>query len=533
MNFDIFGEKGATRVILSMVLLTIGGFQASGFGLSLYIEPLKNALNLNSTRVSELWCLGALMAALIVPATGKFVDLVGCKTTVMLAGPLYTGFIATFGIVGTRSAVLVGIWFFGLRVFGTGVSMVVTAKLLNNWFDVKTKGRASLVVFSFYYVTSFFPPVIAVTIRGVGWEITPFIFAGGSGVLILLSVLLMQNKPDFEDYLAICHVVAPWECEDSPISRRMVQASELSLSRGQFIITAEGLFRPYGGNPLRTLIFWVIVLQGMIQEFLITGVTFFAVAVVESRFLIQVTIGSEEPRLANVFPLENLVSAFFISMAIAHYFALAAGAILIERCGISGRIFGLCGAMMSLAAGNLFFIAMPGYADRLGWTFLCIWGLLFGFSAGLYNQMSTIVFGDIFATKKQAWVFAISYSLKMLMNGLGPIFIGLVLDEIDLPFFDMTLGRFPHLRPQYSPLGNRNPEIYPQSAWELNLVFAISGFLSAIFVVLLTLNYYFGKWLDIDSCEHIRGYEVEIGTLDELTPLNTGFEYDPMAYNTL
>jgi len=533
MNFDIFGEKGATRVILSMVLLTIAGFQASGFGLSLYIEPIKDALNLTYTGVSELWCLGALMASLFIPATGKFVDLVGCKMTVMLTGPLYAGFVATIGIVGNRSAVLVGIWFFGLRVFGTGVSMVVTAKLLNNWFDVKTKGRASLFIFSFYYITSFFPPVIAVTIKGVGWEVTPFIFAGGSGILILISVLLMQNKPAFEDYLAICHVAAPWECEDSPASKRMLQAHELTLSGGQFIITADGLFRPYGGNPLRTLIFWVIVIQGMIQEFLITGVSFFAVAVVESRFLTQVTIGSEEPHTADIFPLESLVSAFFISIAVAHYLALAAGAILIERFSISGRIFGLCGSMMSLAAGNLFFIAMPGYADRLGWTFLCIWGLLFGFSAGLHNQMSTIVFGDIFATKRQAWVFAISYSLKMLMNGLGPIFIGIVLDEIDVPFFDMTLGRFPHLHPQFSPAGDRTPDTYSTSAWELNVVFAISGFLSAIFVVLLTLNYYFGKWLDMDGSEKDRSYEVEIGTLDELTPLNAGFEFDPMAYNTL
>merc|ERR1719233_2657731 len=164
---------------------------------------------------------------------------------------------------------------------------------------------------------------------------------------------------------------------------------------------------------------------------------------------------------------------------------------------------------MSLAAGNLFFIAMPGYADKLGWTFLCIWGLLFGFSAGLHNQMSTIVFGDIFSTKRQAWVFAVSFSLKMLMNGLGPIFIGLVLDEIELPFYDMTLGKFPHLHPQYSPGGNLQPGEYDQTAWELNLVFAISGFLSAIFVVLLTLNYYFGKWQPMDVGEHNRTFEVE------------------------
>jgi len=533
MSFDICGEKGATRVIFSMVLLTIAGFQASGFGLSLYIEPIKDALQLTSTGVSELWCLGALMAALFIPATGKFVDLVGCKMTVTLTGPLYVGFVATIGIVGSRSAVLMGVWFFGLRVFGTGVSMVVTAKLLNNWFDVKTKGRASLLIFSFYYITSFFPPVIAVTIRGVGWEVTPYIFAGGTGILIIFSVLLMQNKPAFEDYLAICHVAAPWECEDSPASKRMLQASELSLTRGQFIISADGLFRPYGGNPLRTVIFWVIVLQGMIQEFLITGVSFFAVAVVESRFLMQVTMRSDKPHTIDIIPLESLVSAFFISIAVAHYLALAAGAILIERFSISGRIFGLCGSMVSLAVGNLFFIAMPGYADKLGWTFLCIWGLLFGFSAGLYNQMSTIVFGDIFATKRQAWVFAISYSLKMLMNGLGPILIGIVLDEIDVPFFDMTLGRFPHLHPHFSPGGEQTPDLYNNSAWELNVLFAIVGFLSAIFVVLLTLNYYFGKWVDMDGSKQDRSYEVEIGTLDELTPLNAGFEFDPMAYNTL
>jgi len=203
------------------VIMAIGTFglimtsPGQTYSVSVFVELFIADLGMSRSGVSTLYTIGTLTGSLALPFVGRQFDQAGPRRTTLLiiitfgCATLYMGFV--------RNALMLGLGFVAIRMFGQGSLSLVSTNIINNWWVQhrgKMQGIAGLIASLLGVGT--FPSLINWLIPIFGWRITWVILGGGLLVILLpLSSALIRNKPEGfglrPDGLSVKYEAAPEE----------------------------------------------------------------------------------------------------------------------------------------------------------------------------------------------------------------------------------------------------------------------------------------------------------------------------------
>ena len=164
-NFGSFIRPESFRFFYGYVLLIAGTigiwFSIPGqtIGISVFTDPLKDALGLSRNEFSNAYMIGTIMSALAIGKAGFWFDRYGARWVAFGAaiGIALTIALASISPLIAQQLSLITQWngvyvaftvitllFFLLRFFGQGVLTMASRNMIMIWFD-KYRGRANMV----------------------------------------------------------------------------------------------------------------------------------------------------------------------------------------------------------------------------------------------------------------------------------------------------------------------------------------------------------------------------------------------------
>jgi MFS family permease len=102
-------------------------------GVSAFIDPMIEDLNISRSAISTAYLVGTLTGAAALPAIGRWIDRVGVRHSMTVVGALFASVVALTGTV--QNIVMLAIAFVGLRMLGQGSLTLVGATGVVLWFD--------------------------------------------------------------------------------------------------------------------------------------------------------------------------------------------------------------------------------------------------------------------------------------------------------------------------------------------------------------------------------------------------------------
>ncbi|WP_439131006.1 MFS transporter [Polaribacter sp.] len=260
----VFGSIG--------VLFSIPG---QTVGVSVFTDPVKDALGLTRNQFSNAYMIGTLVSAFFVTKAGRLFDKFGARMVGFLAAILLGISLLIFSFSQRISNsiqsildspswiipfILLCFLFFLIRFCGQGVLTMSSRNMIMMWFD-KNRGKVnsiSSITISLGFSSS--PIFINYLIDSHGWEVSWQILAL---CLLIFSFFVLQfyrNKPeDFE--------MIP-DGFKSATKQKQKAKSELNFNLKE---------------AKKTRAFWMFGLALAFSSFLITGFTFHVVSIFESN----------------------------------------------------------------------------------------------------------------------------------------------------------------------------------------------------------------------------------------------------------
>jgi sugar phosphate permease len=183
----------------TMVGVASAGVFASGPGqshtFSVFIKEISQDLGVSSTSIATAYGLATLVAALLLPRMGHFIDRFGPRRMLAIITLVLGGACMLFGAAANILWLAIGFAF--LRFFGQGSLVLGCANLMAHWF-VRRRGFAvSLMSLGFGVSMAVHPPLSQYLIETVGWRETWFWLGVSTWLLMLPAVLLLiVNRPE-------------------------------------------------------------------------------------------------------------------------------------------------------------------------------------------------------------------------------------------------------------------------------------------------------------------------------------------------
>lgn len=259
-------------IVIAGTLGVVASMPGQTVGVSIFTDPVKEALGLTRDQFSLAYMLGTLMSSFLLGRAGVWYDLYGAKVVSFWAtiGLMFTlVFCSCSAVVSTAIQDVAGYshWafpfavmvfsFFLLRFSGQGVLTMASRNMIMKWFD-KRRGRVNAlsgIVRSFGFSSS--PLVFSVLIDDMGWD------GAWQYIAIVLAFfagfILLFFKDNPEDYGLI------------PDGRVIESGSsdEMQNKKQQYTLA----------QARQTRAFWMYSFILSFNAFFMTGLTFHVVSV--------------------------------------------------------------------------------------------------------------------------------------------------------------------------------------------------------------------------------------------------------------
>ena len=262
-----------------LVLGTLGiyfSIPGQTIGVSLFTDPVKDALGLSRNQFSNAYMIGTIISSMFIGRAGIWFDRYGARYTAFFAALTLAMalFLCSWSLEMTyfvKNMLRLDSWmvpftimtllFFLLRFSGQGVLTMASRNMIMIWFD-RNRGKVnavSSIAISFGFSSS--PLWINFLIEEYRWEGAWRLLAIGLLVFSLLIFQLYKNKP--ED-----HGLLPDGAAD-PIEIK----KDVRVEKKQYTLKeAKG-----------TRAFWMYGLMLAFNSFFITGLTFHVVSIFASE----------------------------------------------------------------------------------------------------------------------------------------------------------------------------------------------------------------------------------------------------------
>jgi len=200
-------------------------------GISVFVDPMIDALSLSRSEVSTAYLIGTLAGATVLPRLGRLIDDRGARLAMAIVGGLFGVMLAAMsGVVGMISLVF---GFMGIRMMGQGALSLVATTAVAPWF-VRRRGFAIGVTTAVGSALLSLVPVLTrgVIIPAVGWR-GAWMVLGAAVWLIVVPIALrgMIDRPS---------QVGQQPDGDAPLE---AEAAAVSFTRGE---------------AMRTPMFWAV-----------------------------------------------------------------------------------------------------------------------------------------------------------------------------------------------------------------------------------------------------------------------------------
>ncbi len=247
-------------------------------GVSLFTDPVKDALGLTRNQFSNAYMIGTLISAFFVTKAGRLFDQYGARYVAFFASFLlgislvlfsFSENISNFiqGIFNVQSwsipFILICFLFFLIRFCGQGVLTMSSRNMVMMWFD-KNRGKInsiSSIAISLGFSSS--PIFISYLIDTNGWKLSWQILAFCLFIFSFLVIQFYRNKP--EDFEMIPDGYLKKDNKNQEKEAEKKQEINFTLKQAK-----------------ETRAFWMFGLALSFSSFFITGFTFHVVSIFES-----------------------------------------------------------------------------------------------------------------------------------------------------------------------------------------------------------------------------------------------------------
>ncbi|MCL7763810.1 MFS transporter [Polaribacter sp. Z014] len=262
----IFGSIG--------ILFSIPG---QTVGVSVFTDPVKDALGLTRNQFSNAYLIGTLLSAFFVTKAGRLFDKFGARYVAFFAASFLAISLIIFsyseGISDTLKLflnikswvipfVLLSFLFFLVRFCGQGVLTMASRNMVMMWFD-KNRGKVnsiSSIAVSLGFSSS--PILFNYLIDENGWEVSWQILAVSLFIFSFLILQFYRNKP--EDFGLI---------PDGFLSKKKSKKKKVEILEVNFTLE----------EAKQTRAFWMFGLSLAFFSFFSTGFTFHVISIFKTQ----------------------------------------------------------------------------------------------------------------------------------------------------------------------------------------------------------------------------------------------------------
>lgn len=279
-------------------------------GVSVFTDPVKDALGLTRNQFSNAYMLGTFLSALVIGRAGKWFDQYGARYVATAAALLlaFSLLLSSWSVImsdfiknllNTTSwiipFIIISILFFMIRFSGQGVLTMSSRNVIMIWFD-KNRGKVnsfSSIAISLGFSSS--PIWMYSLIENYGWQKAWQILAIG---LVLIGFILFQfyrDNPEAHKMLPDGEKIEDASNEDIRITGKQFTLEEAKKTRA----------------------FWMYGLTMAFQSFFYTGFTFHIISIFSSNGF------SQQQAVAVFIPISIIsVSISAIFNALSDYLSL-------------------------------------------------------------------------------------------------------------------------------------------------------------------------------------------------------------------
>lgn len=183
----------AMVAVASLGIFVSGPGQSHTF--SVFVGPISEDLGISAASIATAYGAATLVAAFLLPQTGRLVDRFGVRKAMLVITGLLGIACLMFGAAANVLWLAVG--FAALRFFGQGSLMLGSANLVSQWFS-KSRGFAmGLMALGFGISMAMHPPLGQWLIEAFGWRQAWVILGILTWLLFLPPLLLLVfDKPE-------------------------------------------------------------------------------------------------------------------------------------------------------------------------------------------------------------------------------------------------------------------------------------------------------------------------------------------------
>lgn len=359
----------------------VRGVTAPGqtIGVSAFIDPMIESLNVSRSAISTAYLVGTLSGAIALPAIGRWIDRVGIRHAMTVVGFLFACVVALTGTV--QNIVMLALAFVGLRTLGQGSLTLVGATGVTLWFDRK-RGLAlavsATVSISFLSMT---PLTFGALIDAVSWRWAWVILGVGVGAIVLpIARFAIIDRPEDVGQLTDGDRVDP----------------DIIVVRPRSFTVSEAI---------RTPAFWTLGGLAFLMGGLVTGLTFHNTDIMAGQ-------GLTEDQAAAVFipqMVGSITSGFIVGW-------------LTDR--ITPR-FLMAGSGLAIALSALLATtASPGSTAM-------IYGLVTGTAIGSVSALGGALYPKWYGIEHVASIKAVATSVAVAASAIGPLSLSVGNDLAD------------------------------------------------------------------------------------------------------
>lgn len=357
-------------------------------GVSVFTDPLLEALALSRSQLSLAYLVGTLASGLIIARAGRLYDRCGGRVLAtasaaalavvlvyMAATPTIAARLGSLFAPQARLAVtfsVLALGFFLLRFSGQGMLTLASRTMVMEWFAAR-RGMANAVMgVSISFGFSAAPAAFDALIRRSGWQGAWRILALVLAAFALLAWLVFRRRP--EDYDLV---------PDGPAARGAATGDSRHQGRDFSLREAQ-----------RTYTFWVFALVLVLAGALITAFTFHIVSIFDDAQL-------SRDRAVAVF-----IPAAFVSVGAGIVGSLVSDYIKLKYL-----------AMVSTAGAALLCISLsvPTHAAAY-------WGVIagLGLMQGMFGILSNVSWPRFFGRSNLGAISGFATALMVIGTALGP-----------------------------------------------------------------------------------------------------------------
>jgi len=162
---------------------------------SVFLDPIEADLGISKTTIATAYAIATLLAAFLLPRTGKLLDKFGPRRALVVTGSLLGVACLFFGAAANFLWLATG--FALLRFMGQGATMMCTANLVSQWFSKKRGFAMSLMALGFAASMALHPPLASFLIDQYGWRWSWVILGAITWIVMLPPLLLLVfDRPE-------------------------------------------------------------------------------------------------------------------------------------------------------------------------------------------------------------------------------------------------------------------------------------------------------------------------------------------------